>query len=86
MRNSMRWSIRYNAFWVLPLGCAGRICVGIVPVALGLRPMKPLAAASTGARFARFWARPKPVTGEDASTTAGPVLTPSPDPQVTSVP
>ena len=31
-------------------------------------------------------ARPKPVTSEDASTTAGPVLTPSPDPQVTSVP
>jgi cell division protease FtsH len=31
-------------------------------------------------------ARPKPVTREDASTTAGPVLTPSPDPQVTSVP
>ena len=89
MRNSVRWSSRYN----VGAGSATRprrqnLRSESFLVALGLRrpPMKPLAASLDGSEVREVLARPKPVTSEDASTTAGPVLTPSPDPQVTSVP
>jgi alkylhydroperoxidase/carboxymuconolactone decarboxylase family protein YurZ len=88
MRNSVRWSIRgYSHFWFPPPAAQAELALeSFLWRSDCVAPDEAACSCLDGSEVREVPARPKPVTSEDASRRAGPVLTPSPDPSVTSVP